>query len=77
MQTIQVVIEDALLLAADRAVRRLKMNRSALIRQALRHHLRQLEALEKERRDREGYRRRDQAEDDLAAWDQVAAWPED
>ena len=77
MQTIQVVIEEALLQAADRAVRRLKMNRSALIRQALRHHLRRLEALEKERRDREGYRRRDQAEDDLGAWDQVAAWPED
>lgn len=77
MQTIQVVIEEALLQAADRAVRRLKMNRSALIRQALRNHLRRLEALEKERRDREGYRRRDQGEDNLGAWDQVAAWPED
>ena len=42
MTTIQVVLEDSLLQAADRAVRRLKVNRSALIRDALREHLRRL-----------------------------------
>ena len=35
MQTIRVVIDDALLRAADRAARTLKLNRSALIGQAL------------------------------------------
>jgi metal-responsive CopG/Arc/MetJ family transcriptional regulator len=57
MATIQVVIEDALLKATDRAVRRLKVNRSALIRDALREHLKRLGARENERRDREGYAR--------------------
>jgi metal-responsive CopG/Arc/MetJ family transcriptional regulator len=77
MQTIQVVLEDGLLRAADRAVRRLKINRSALIRLALRRHLERLEVLEKERRDREGYRAKPARADEFAAWDKVAAWPED
>ena len=40
METIQVVMEAALLKAADRAARRLKLNRSAFIREAVRSHLR-------------------------------------
>lgn len=39
MQTIQVVLDTKLLQAADRAAKRQKMNRSALIRDALREHL--------------------------------------
>jgi hypothetical protein len=38
METIQVVLEAALLKAADRAARRLKLNRSAFIREAARSH---------------------------------------
>jgi metal-responsive CopG/Arc/MetJ family transcriptional regulator len=76
MQTIQVVLEDSLLRAADRAVRRLKINRSAFIRAALRHHLKGLETLEREKQDREGYRRRPAELDDMGAWDEAAAWPE-
>jgi hypothetical protein len=37
------------------AARRRRLNRSALVRDALRAYLRQLETLERERRDREGY----------------------
>lgn len=77
MQTIQVVIEDSLLAAADRAVRRLRVNRSALIRDALRQHLERLATLKRERQDREGYRRHPQGPDELSAWDGAAAWPED
>lgn len=76
MATIQVVLEDALLQAADRAVRRLKVNRSALIRDALREHLRRLSRLENERRDREGYARHPISKDEFAVWDKVTAWPE-
>lgn len=76
MHTIQVVLDEKLLRAADRTARRLKQNRSALLRDALREHLVRLAVKEKERRDREGYRRL--ADDgSLAAWDKVAAWPED
>ena len=77
MQTGRVVIDDALLRAADRAARTLKLNRSALIRQALHRHLEQVETLERERRDRDGYRGRPTPEDEFAVWDRVAVWPED
>ncbi len=77
MTTIQVVLEDSLLAATDRAARRLKVNRSALVRDALREHLRRLSVLDKERRDREGYARRPIAEDEFGVWDKVTAWPED
>jgi metal-responsive CopG/Arc/MetJ family transcriptional regulator len=77
MTTIQVVLEDSLLQATDRAVRRLKVNRSALIRDALREHLRRLRILEQERRDREGYARHPLARGELGVWDRVTAWPDD
>jgi metal-responsive CopG/Arc/MetJ family transcriptional regulator len=57
METIQVVLDAKLLRAADRAARRAKRNRSALIRDALREHLRRLEIQALEERDREGYRK--------------------
>lgn len=77
LPTIQVVMEPSLLQAADRASRRLRVNRSAVIRDALRRYLKRLDALEKERRDREGYERRPQGRDELEAWDRTAAWPEE
>jgi metal-responsive CopG/Arc/MetJ family transcriptional regulator len=77
METIQVVLEPDLLRAADRAVRKLKTNRSALFREALRAHLKRLDTHERERRDREGYRRHPDSLDDPAVWDRVADWPDD
>jgi metal-responsive CopG/Arc/MetJ family transcriptional regulator len=77
MTTIQVVLEESLLRAADRAVRRLKVNRSALIRRALREHLTRLRSGERADRDREGYERHADVLDEPAVWDKVAAWPED
>ena len=75
METIQVVLDKKLLQAADHAARRTKRNRSALIRDALREHLRQLDARAKELRDREGYTRKPQKERE-SAWEREAAWPE-
>ena len=75
METIQVVLDRKLLQAADRAARRTKQNRSALIRDALREHLRVLEVRELERRDREGFLRVPAAGDESGAWDAEAAWP--
>jgi len=72
---IHVVLDATLLRAADRAARRLKVNRSALIRDALRDHLQRLRTHEKERLDREGYEKL--LDDEFAAWDSVASWPED
>ena len=57
METVQIVIDKDLLRAADQAARRTKRNRSALIRDALREHLRRLRVREAEERDRAGYGR--------------------
>jgi hypothetical protein len=76
VETIQIVLDAPLLREADRAARRLKVNRSALVRAALQAHLKRLTIAGKEVRDRDGYRRRSQDRDDLAAWDGVAAWPD-
>lgn len=77
MATIQVVLETDLLKAADRVVRKRKINRSALFREALRAHLRKLDMLERETRDRDGYVRYPDSLDEPAAWDKVADWPDE
>ena len=77
METIQVVLDGKLLQAADRAARRTKRNRSALIRDALREHLRQLEIRALEDRDREGYSRQPQAHEEVLAWEAEASWPDE
>jgi metal-responsive CopG/Arc/MetJ family transcriptional regulator len=77
METIQVVLDSKLLQAADRAARRTKRNRSALIRDALREHLRQLQIRALEARDREGYSRGPQAQEEVLAWEAEASWPDE
>lgn len=77
MQTIQVVLEEDLLRAADRTARRHKVNRSALVRAALRDYLERLETREMELRDRAGYQRYPDLLDDLAVWEQAAVWPDE
>jgi metal-responsive CopG/Arc/MetJ family transcriptional regulator len=77
METVQIVLDAPLLREADRAARRLKTNRSALVRAALQGHLRRLAVADREARDRDGYRRRPEASSELAEWEGVAAWPDD
>jgi metal-responsive CopG/Arc/MetJ family transcriptional regulator len=77
METIQVVLDKSLLHATDQAARRTKQNRSALVRDALREHLRRLEVRTKEERDREGYSRQPHAPDESKVWEAEAAWPEE
>ena len=75
METIQVVLDSKLLRAADAAARRTKVNRSALIREALRAHLKTLEIRERELRDRKGYTAGPQNPGDLSGWEAEAVWP--
>ena len=74
MATVQIVLDKKLLRATDQAARRLKPNRSALVRDALREHLRKLQSREMGLRDREGYLR-SRREDDFHIWEAEAAWP--
>jgi metal-responsive CopG/Arc/MetJ family transcriptional regulator len=76
METIQVVLDTKLLKAADVAAKRQKVNRSALIRQALQAHLKRLRELELEQQDRRGYMSRPQREEEFRIWEDVASWPE-
>lgn len=77
METIQIVLDKKLLLAADRAARRAKLNRSALVREALREHLRRLGTLDKEKGDRLGYSARPVAPKESNEWEAEAAWPKE
>jgi metal-responsive CopG/Arc/MetJ family transcriptional regulator len=77
VETIQVVLDTKLLKAADSAAKRQKVNRSALIRQALQEHLKRLRVLELEQRDRRGYQARPQRSEEYLPWEEIASWPED
>ncbi len=76
METVQIVLDKGLLQAADREARRSKRTRSALVRDALREHLRRLEIRALEERDREGYLRQPQTKDELRLWEAEAVWRE-
>jgi metal-responsive CopG/Arc/MetJ family transcriptional regulator len=75
METVQIVLDKSLLQATDRAARRLKRNRSALVREALREHLKRLEVRASEERDRAGYAKHPQTRDESSLWEAGAAWP--
>jgi len=76
METIQIVLDDKLRMAADKAARRSRLNRSQLVREALREYLQRLEMKAREGRDREGYAKKPQAHGEWQAWESEAAWPE-
>jgi metal-responsive CopG/Arc/MetJ family transcriptional regulator len=75
MKTVQIVLDQKLLKAADQAAQRTKRNRSALVRDALREHLRRLAIRELEERDRSGYKKRRSTHEEANAWEEEAAWP--
>ena len=77
METIQVVLDSKLLRAAEAAARRTKLNRSALIREALRAHLKNLESKQRELRDRKGYEAAGRDSGELSGWEAEAIWPEE
>jgi metal-responsive CopG/Arc/MetJ family transcriptional regulator len=70
-------LDAKLLRAADHAAKRQKVNRSELIRRALREHLERLRTLELEERDRRGYQAKPQLVEEYGPWEEAAAWPED
>jgi metal-responsive CopG/Arc/MetJ family transcriptional regulator len=77
MEIVQIVLDKKLLHAADQAAKRTRRNRSALVRDALREHLRRLELRASEERDRQGYSRQSQADPETRAWESEATWPEE
>ena len=76
METIQIVLENELRVAADRAARHLRLNRSQLMREALREYLLRLETKAREERDRKGYAKNPPVRGEAQVWESEAAWPE-
>lgn len=77
MEIVQIVLDRRLLQATDQAARQTKRNRSALVRDALREHLRSLAVRAKEERDRQGYSKRPQLTDESLVWEAEAEWPQE
>lgn len=73
MKTTKVALDEGLLKEADRVARRLKLNRSALVREALRQYLRQVRVREREAADRAGYEKHPERAAELGAWDRVTS----
>ena len=76
MKAIQVVLDSELLRAADGAAKRARVNRSALVRAALREYLKRLQTRELEVCDRNGYEQHPDASSRVSDWERVAAWPQ-
>jgi metal-responsive CopG/Arc/MetJ family transcriptional regulator len=77
MEIVQVVLDKKLLHAADQAAKRTRRNRSALVRDALREHLRRLELQAREERDRQGYSQHSLADAEARGWESEATWPQE
>ena len=77
MEIVQIVLDKKLLHAADQAAKRTRRNRSALVRDALREHLRRLELRASEERDRQGYSGPAHADADARVWESEATWPDE
>jgi metal-responsive CopG/Arc/MetJ family transcriptional regulator len=77
MEIVQIVLDKKLLHAADRAAKRVGRNRSALVRDALREHLRRLELRASEELDRQGYSLQSQADTETSGGESEAVWPEE
>jgi metal-responsive CopG/Arc/MetJ family transcriptional regulator len=77
MKTVQIVLDKKLLQAADQAAKLTQRNRSALVRDALREHLRRLELRVSEERDRRGYSQQSPSDPETRGWESEAVWPEE
>jgi metal-responsive CopG/Arc/MetJ family transcriptional regulator len=76
MTTIQVVMDEGLLSAADAEAERKRTNRSSLLREALRHYLAKEHRLRQEEQERLAYVALPDEDPELEGWTEAAVWPE-
>jgi len=77
VETIRVVLDAKLRRACDRAAKKARLNRSELVRLALREYLQRVKILEFEQLDQLGYEMMPQSNvTKEPAWEAEAAWPE-
>ena len=76
VDAIRAFLDKGLLLATDQVARRMRVNRSALIREALREPLRRLQVQEMEARERRAYQSIPD-KNEFRVLQRITAWPED
>ena len=74
MKTVQMTLDEELVKAVDRAVKRLGTTRSAFARRALQDALKKLSISDLERRHREGYARKPVRPGEFSAWANEQIW---
>ena len=76
MKTIQMTIDEQLLVEVDKAVRALDTSRSAFLREALRQALKQLQITAMEQQQIAGYKRYPTQPDEFDVWQNEQVWQE-
>ena len=76
MKTIQMTIDEQLLVEVDRAVRDLETSRSAFLRDALRQALKQMRITAMERQQIAGYKRHPTEPGEFDVWQNEQLWQE-
>lgn len=74
MRTVQMTLDDELVKAIDRAVKRLKTTRSAFAREALRRALSNLKIAELEQKHRRGYEMHPVSGNEFSVWENEQEW---
>ncbi len=74
MQTIQMTLDDELVDAVDKVVKKLKMTRSAFIRQALRSAITQVNIKQMEDKHKKGYERKPVSKSEFSIWESEQEW---
>ena len=76
MKTIQMTMEENLLIQMDREVRLQETSRSAFTREAIRYYLAVLKDQELEKKHREGYRKKPVSSGEFGEWESEQIWPD-
>jgi metal-responsive CopG/Arc/MetJ family transcriptional regulator len=76
MKTVQMTLDEELVTAVDRVVRRLGTSRSAFAREALRDALRRVRVRSLEQKQRDGYARKPVRRGEFDAWEREQTWVE-
>ena len=74
MRTIQMTLDDDLVDAVDKIVKKLKMTRSAFTRQALRNALVQANIKQMEAKHKKGYEKKPVIDSEFSMWESEQEW---
>ena len=74
MRTVQMTLDDDLVDAVDKIVKKLKMSRSAFTRQALRNALTQANIKQMEDQHKKGYEKNPVSKSEFSVWESEQEW---